>query len=306
MSIPENSSRMGISPAPYTNHTSQQFYPHVANSFPSADFEEISVQDFTSHHNPSIYGSSALSRYQFDLGPWNSLQQQQEYAVSTISAPQTYGESLTPHDVFPRAQLLSPNQRARSSSSSEKGGSSYVSGQYQDTSATTELSGGQDEVQSQYPDLDEGLGNRKTGAEPSEMNQEKASARPPSTTGTRRTSYRRSVPKNCEICSRPCNNQSEYTKHMQKHQKPFKCELCGRSEGYSTKNDLARHQKTKHGIEDGRGYWYCPAKNCNKRNKPWPRWDNFKNHVKKIHDDQDVDELLERFVFLDIQSTTFR
>ncbi|KAH6995760.1 hypothetical protein BKA56DRAFT_650585 [Ilyonectria sp. MPI-CAGE-AT-0026] len=58
-------------------------------------------------------------------------------------------------------------------------------------------------------------------------------------------------------CHVTFKNKSELTKHQLQHSKPFVCDFlgCTREVGFSTKNDLARHQKAVHEIHvPGYGY----------------------------------------------------
>ncbi|PGH10782.1 hypothetical protein AJ79_05255 [Helicocarpus griseus UAMH5409] len=91
--------------------------------------------------------------------------------------------------------------------------------------------------------------------------------------------------------------QSDKKKHMLRHQKRFVCEEagCNRRDGFGTINDLERHQSCCHGIEPKHGSkkkFKCFATGCSRREKIWPRFDNFKQHLKRMHKDQDTDELL--------------
>lgn len=72
-------------------------------------------------------------------------------------------------------------------------------------------------------------------------------------------------------------------KHILRHLRPFKCDQqgCKRvTNGFSTRNDLDRHKKSVHRIAPSKGTvdrtYVCAVPNCNKREKVWPRADNFK------------------------------
>jgi hypothetical protein len=74
-------------------------------------------------------------------------------------------------------------------------------------------------------------------------------------------------------------------KHTRRHEKPFVCREkgCGRTEGFSTSNDLDRHMKSKH-AELGCGKtWQCLVDRCKSNEKRWPRLDNFRSHLKRVH-----------------------
>ncbi|KAL3252730.1 hypothetical protein ABHI18_009921 [Aspergillus niger] len=92
---------------------------------------------------------------------------------------------------------------------------------------------------------------------------------------------------------------SDKRKHEARHKKLFKCDEpnCTRKEGFGTINDLARHKKCVHKQEPERGpkvLYMCFGHNCPRRNKKWPRLDNFRQHLARMHSDEDVDELLRR------------
>lgn len=92
-------------------------------------------------------------------------------------------------------------------------------------------------------------------------------------------------------------------KHEVRHTKPFKCNEsnCTRSKGFSTKNDLDRHKKSVHKIAPKNVVdksYRCAAVNCPKKEKIWPRPDNFRQHCKRMHRDEDSEELLRKSVIL--------
>lgn len=79
-----------------------------------------------------------------------------------------------------------------------------------------------------------------------------------------------------------------------RHTKPHVCRHpgCSRNgEGFSTRNDLVRHSSSVHGTPGGK-VWYCMAPNCQKPDKPWPRLDNFKQHLIRMHGPDEIDELV--------------
>lgn len=65
--------------------------------------------------------------------------------------------------------------------------------------------------------------------------------------------------------------------------KPHKCDVqgCNRKEGFSTVNDLDRHKKSVHNLEGTR--YQCRIGPCSSKDKTWPRADNFRSHLKRIH-----------------------
>ncbi|KAL7622987.1 hypothetical protein AAE478_006666 [Parahypoxylon ruwenzoriense] len=90
----------------------------------------------------------------------------------------------------------------------------------------------------------------------------------------------------CEICNKQMKTKSEFKKHKQRHDKPFKCDVekCSRREGFSTPNDLDRHKRSLHPDQEAAGSRYrCPVGACKNKDKIWPRADNFRAHMKRIH-----------------------
>ncbi|KAH4375250.1 hypothetical protein HBH99_217220 [Parastagonospora nodorum] len=99
-------------------------------------------------------------------------------------------------------------------------------------------------------------------------------------------------------CDRTCCNgktfrtQSAWKTHMNKHDRPFTCDIpgCSRTEGYGTKGELQRHQKThrshllqEEALSSNDICYYCPEPNCDRSNKPFARKDNRDDHIKRKH-----------------------
>lgn len=82
---------------------------------------------------------------------------------------------------------------------------------------------------------------------------------------------------------------SMYRKHELRHTKPFRCEIsgCSRTEGFSTTNDLDRHIKSRHPSAaqgpDCTKRFRCLVLGCKSSEKSWPRLDNFRSHLKRVH-----------------------
>ncbi|KAJ6071323.1 hypothetical protein N7499_009337 [Penicillium canescens] len=92
---------------------------------------------------------------------------------------------------------------------------------------------------------------------------------------------------------------SDKRKHEARHRKLFKCDEpnCPRKEGFGTINDLARHKKCVHNKEPERGpkmMYMCFGSSCPRPNKRWPRLDNFKQHLNRMHHEEDGDALLKK------------
>ncbi|PLB44724.1 hypothetical protein P170DRAFT_439974 [Aspergillus steynii IBT 23096] len=92
---------------------------------------------------------------------------------------------------------------------------------------------------------------------------------------------------------------SDKRKHEARHRKLFKCDEphCTRKEGFGTINDLSRHKKCVHKQDPERGpkmLFMCFGHNCPRKDKQWPRLDNFRQHLTRMHHDEDIDDLLKR------------
>ncbi|TID16450.1 C2H2 type zinc finger domain protein [Venturia nashicola] len=102
----------------------------------------------------------------------------------------------------------------------------------------------------------------------------------------------------CDKCNEILKCPSDYRKHMLKHDKPNKCDVpgCSRLDGFSTINDLLRHKKSKHGIglDTITTSFKCASSSCKNQAKIWPRRDNFKQHILRMHKDEDVNALISR------------
>lgn len=87
-------------------------------------------------------------------------------------------------------------------------------------------------------------------------------------------------------------------KHNARHARQYRCieENCPRSSiGFATINDLYRHEKSVHGKHVGKSRMYkCFAPGCAKASKLWPRLDNFKQHLIRMHPNEDIDALCKK------------
>ncbi|KAK3360090.1 hypothetical protein B0T25DRAFT_534701 [Lasiosphaeria hispida] len=102
----------------------------------------------------------------------------------------------------------------------------------------------------------------------------------------------------CGACKQSLKTKAELNKHKQRHDKPYRCEEpgCPRREGFGTSNDLDRHKKSVHKA-DGVKY-RCTMGSCESKDKIWPRADNFRSHLKRVHKMfVNSDDPMEQFVF---------
>ncbi|CAO2656646.1 Nn.00g054490.m01.CDS01 [Neocucurbitaria sp. VM-36] len=104
----------------------------------------------------------------------------------------------------------------------------------------------------------------------------------------------------CPECDETSKCRSDFKKHILKHKKPFKCDVpnCKRAgQGFTTINDLDRHKKSVHRIGLRTKSYQCAAANCRNKEKIWPRLDNFKQHIDRMHGDEDDLDLIKRSMF---------
>jgi hypothetical protein len=106
----------------------------------------------------------------------------------------------------------------------------------------------------------------------------------------------------CTICQKPVKFPSELKMHDLRHWKPFACNVPGCERGFSTTNGLERHTKIKHPSPP---FWEmsekfrCLVPGCKSKNKVWPRLDNFRSHLKRVHQTQlgteeGIDDMIRR------------
>jgi len=94
--------------------------------------------------------------------------------------------------------------------------------------------------------------------------------------------------------------RSDFKKHVLRHSKPFTCDEpdCKRGgKGFTTTNDLERHKKSVHRIGLDAGSYQCASPYCKNPHKVWPRLDNFKQHIDRMHGDEDHEDLIKRSEF---------
>ncbi|KAH7076763.1 hypothetical protein BKA63DRAFT_289270 [Paraphoma chrysanthemicola] len=104
----------------------------------------------------------------------------------------------------------------------------------------------------------------------------------------------------CNMCDEESRCKSDYKKHKLKHEKPFKCEEpnCKRTGlGFTTVNDLDRHKKSVHRIGLLKKSYQCASESCRSKEKIWPRLDNFKQHIERMHKEEEPEDLIKRSIF---------
>ncbi|KAK5101351.1 hypothetical protein LTS08_004958 [Lithohypha guttulata] len=106
------------------------------------------------------------------------------------------------------------------------------------------------------------------------------------------------LPHYCSKCEASFKTPAELKKHFARHEPQYFCNIPGCSrgkDGFTTKNDLDRHRKTMHKIlSPNDRFWKCFFPDCAKTEKVWPRLDNFKAHIVRMHGSQYVAENVTR------------
>ncbi|RSL66812.1 hypothetical protein CEP51_012756 [Fusarium floridanum] len=124
--------------------------------------------------------------------------------------------------------------------------------------------------------------------------------RPPASIATAPVKGERLLP--CPNCSKQCRTRSELKKHMLKHTLPYHCDVrgCSREKGFTSRNDLDRHKRTVHADRSVAGrFFVCHLEGCaKKKHKLWPRADNFRCHLLRVHGKQyRADDDLTEYVY---------
>jgi hypothetical protein len=90
--------------------------------------------------------------------------------------------------------------------------------------------------------------------------------------------------------------QCEWSKHMDKHDRPYKCpaEGCEKLPGFTYSGGLLRHEREVHNKHGGpRKQLNCPHINCKRHTgKGFSRQENLNEHLRRVHTDvglQDVE-----------------
>ncbi|RMZ80724.1 hypothetical protein DV738_g2596, partial [Chaetothyriales sp. CBS 135597] len=113
-----------------------------------------------------------------------------------------------------------------------------------------------------------------------------------------RTSGGVKVELECNQCGHTFRKHSDLKKHNARHSRQHRCveDNCPRAQiGFATINDLYRHEKSVHGKHVGKSRSYkCFAPGCAKASKLWPRLDNFKQHLIRMHPNEELDALVKK------------
>ncbi|KAI1005949.1 hypothetical protein K3495_g2278 [Podosphaera aphanis] len=93
----------------------------------------------------------------------------------------------------------------------------------------------------------------------------------------------------CTEDIRVFNRKCEWSKHMDKHDRPYKCpsEGCEKLPGFTYSGGLLRHQREVHNLHGGpRKQLNCPHPNCKRfSGKGFSRQENLNEHLRRVHTD---------------------
>ncbi|RYP61141.1 hypothetical protein DL769_007853 [Monosporascus sp. CRB-8-3] len=92
---------------------------------------------------------------------------------------------------------------------------------------------------------------------------------------------------NCSEEVKIFNRKCEWSKHMDKHDRPYRCEVegCEKLPGFTYSGGLLRHQREVHGQHGGpKNPLNCPHINCKRHTgKGFSRLENLNEHLRRVH-----------------------
>jgi len=93
----------------------------------------------------------------------------------------------------------------------------------------------------------------------------------------------------CTEETRDFGRKCEWSKHMDKHDRPYKCPAdgCEKLPGFTYSGGLLRHEREVHGKHGGpRKQLNCPHPNCKRHTgKGFSRQENLNEHLRRVHTD---------------------
>ncbi|KAI4745710.1 hypothetical protein E4T50_03962 [Aureobasidium sp. EXF-12298] len=114
--------------------------------------------------------------------------------------------------------------------------------------------------------------------------------------------HRRTAPKHndagkfeCQNCHQIFDRKCEWNKHMDKHERPYKCDKpqCAKLLGFTYSGGLLRHEREVHGMHGGpKEQLFCPIKHCKRHTEQgFTRRENLQEHLRRVHKLQDVESI---------------
>jgi hypothetical protein len=91
----------------------------------------------------------------------------------------------------------------------------------------------------------------------------------------------------CNDAVKEWTRKCEWTKHMDKHDRPYKCHApgCEKLPGFTYSGGLLRHEREVHGKHGGpKNTFLCPHATCKRHvNKGFSRQENLNEHLRRVH-----------------------
>ncbi|KXX73801.1 Cell wall transcription factor ACE2 [Madurella mycetomatis] len=91
----------------------------------------------------------------------------------------------------------------------------------------------------------------------------------------------------CTEEAKEFGRRCEWNKHMDKHDRPYKCaaEGCEKLPGFTYSGGLLRHEREVHGKHGGpKNSFHCPHVNCKRhQGKGFSRQENLNEHLRRVH-----------------------
>ncbi|UKZ75025.1 hypothetical protein TrVFT333_002697 [Trichoderma virens FT-333] len=96
----------------------------------------------------------------------------------------------------------------------------------------------------------------------------------------------------CKEDIRAFSRKCEWNKHMDKHERPYRCpaEGCENLPGFTYSGGLLRHEREVHGKHGGpKNTVNCPHPNCKRHTgKGFSRQENLNEHLRRVHTNMDT------------------
>ncbi|KAL7926049.1 putative fungal-specific transcription factor [Trichoderma austrokoningii] len=96
----------------------------------------------------------------------------------------------------------------------------------------------------------------------------------------------------CKEDVRAFSRKCEWNKHMDKHERPYRCpaEGCENLPGFTYSGGLLRHEREVHGKHGGpKNTVNCPHPNCKRHTgKGFSRQENLNEHLRRVHTNMDT------------------
>ncbi|KAJ2985661.1 hypothetical protein NUW58_g5413 [Xylaria curta] len=99
--------------------------------------------------------------------------------------------------------------------------------------------------------------------------------------------------KDCDAAAKEFTRKCEWSKHMDKHERPYKClaDGCENVPGFTYSGGLLRHEREVHRKHGGpKNPLYCPHKGCKRhKDSSFARLENLNEHLRRCHTTTDSD-----------------